>query len=253
MTMYQQFRSVHKTIERLRSGNTSKEKSGVIWHTQGSGKSLSMVFLSIKLRRDENFKDFKLVFLTDRTQLDNQLNSTFTNTQDETIHHANSINELKELLSKDSSDIITAMVQKFQEKSDEFDFPTLNESNKIIVLTDEAHRTQYGTLGAAINIALPNAPGIAFTGTPLIKSQKTTNTFGPYIDTYTIEQSVKDGATLQLVYEGREPEVKVTGDSLDSLFDAYFENYSEEEILDKFIEAIVPNEYFKLIRTCSKL
>lgn len=229
MTMYQQFRSVHKTIERLRSGNTSKEKSGVIWHTQGSGKSLSMVFLSIKLRRDENFKDFKLVFLTDRTQLDNQLNSTFTNTQDETIHHANSIYELKELLSKNSSDIITAMVQKFQEKSDEFDFPTLNESNKIIVLTDEAHRTQYGTLGAAINIALPNAPRIAFTGTPLIKSQKTTSTFGPYIDTYTIEQSVKDGATLQLVYEGREPEVKVTGDSLDSLFDAYFENYSEEE------------------------
>ena len=142
------------------------------------------------------------MFLTDRTQLDNQLTSTFTNTQGETVHHANSVKELKELLSKDASDIVTAMVQKFQENADDFEFPVLNESDKIIVLADEAHRTQYGTLGAAINTALPNAPRIAFTGTPLIKSQKTTNTFGSYIDTYTIEQAVKDDATIQILYEG---------------------------------------------------
>jgi type I restriction enzyme R subunit len=226
---YQQFRAVHKTIERLKTGTTSKDKSGVIWHTQGSGKSLTMVFLSIKMRRDADLRDYKLVFLTDRTQLDNQLTSTFTNTQGETIHHANSVKELKELLSKDASDIVTAMVQKFQENADDFEFPVLNESDKIIVLADEAHRTQYGTLGAAINTALPNAPRIAFTGTPLIKSQKTTNTFGSYIDTYTIEQAVKDGATVQILYEGREPDVRVTGDSLDSLFDAYFENHTEDE------------------------
>ena len=96
-------------------------------------------------------------------------------------------------------------------------FLFLNESEKIIVLADEAHRTQYGTLGAAMNTALPNAPRIAFTGTPLIKTQKTTNVFGSYIDTYTIEQAVKDGATIQILYEGREPVVRVTGDSLDSL------------------------------------
>ena len=226
---YQQFRAVHKTIERLKTGNTSKDKSGVIWHTQGSGKSLTMVFLSIKMRRDADLRDYKLVFLTDRTQLDNQLTSTFTNTQGETVYHANSVKELKELLSKDASDIVTAMVQKFQENADDFEFPVLNESDKIIVLADEAHRTQYGTLGAAINTALPNAPRIAFTGTPLIKSQKTTNTFGSYIDTYTIEQAVKDGATIQILYEGREPAVRVTGDSLDSLFDAYFENHTEDE------------------------
>ncbi len=226
---YQQFRAVHKTIERLKTGTTSKDKSGVIWHTQGSGKSLTMVFLSIKMRRDPDLRDCKLVFLTDRTQLDNQLTSTFTNTQGDTVYHANSVKELKELLSKDASDIVTAMVQKFQENADEFEFPVLNESDKIIVLADEAHRTQYGTLGAAINTALPNAPRIAFTGTPLIKSQKTTNTFGSYIDTYTIEQAVKDGATVQILYEGREPEVRVTGDSLDSLFDAYFENHTEDE------------------------
>lgn len=226
---YQQFRAVHKTIERLKTGTTSKDKSGVIWHTQGSGKSLTMVFLSIKMRRDPDLRDYKLVFLTDRTQLDNQLTSTFTNTQGETVYHANSVKELKELLSKDASDIVTAMVQKFQENADDFEFPVLNESDKIIVLADEAHRTQYGTLGAAINTALPNAPRIAFTGTPLIKSQKTTSTFGSYIDTYTIEQAVKDNATIQILYEGREPEVRVTGDSLDSLFDAYFENHTEDE------------------------
>ena len=226
---YQQYRAVHKTIERIKTGNTRKEKSGVIWHTQGSGKSLTMVFLTIKMRRDPELRNYKLVFLTDRTQLDGQLTSTFKNAQDETVYNARSVKELKELLAKDSSDVITAMVQKFQESADDFDFPVLNESDKIIILADEAHRTQYGTLGAAINTALPNAPKVAFTGTPLIKSQKTNNEFGSYIDTYTIEQAVKDGATVQILYEGREAEVRVTGDSLDSLFDEYFSDKTDEE------------------------
>ena len=81
---YQQFRAVHKTIERSKTGNTQREKSGVIWHTQGSGKSLTMVFLNVKMRRDPELRDYKLVFLTDRTQLDNQLTSTFRNAQGET-------------------------------------------------------------------------------------------------------------------------------------------------------------------------
>ena len=226
---YQQFRAVHKTIERLKTGETRRDKSGVIWHTQGSGKSLTMVFLALKMRRDPDLREYKLVFLTDRTQLDEQLTSTFRNAQGETIHNADSVKSLKELLATDASDIITAMVQKFQENADDFEFPLLNASDKIVVLADEAHRTQYGTLGAAINTALPNAPRIAFTGTPLIKSQKTTNTFGTYIDTYTIEQAVRDGATVQILYEGREAAVKVTGDSLDSLFDEYFSDRSDEE------------------------
>ena len=226
---YQQYRAVHKTIERIKTGSTRKEKSGVIWHTQGSGKSLTMVFLTIKMRRDPELRNYKLVFLTDRTQLDGQLTSTFKNAQDETVYNARSVKELKDLLAKDSSDVITAMVQKFQESADDFEFPVLNESDKIIILADEAHRTQYGTLGAAINTALPNAPKVAFTGTPLIKSQKTNNEFGSYIDTYTIEQAVKDGATVQILYEGREAEVRVTGDSLDSLFDEYFSDKTDEE------------------------
>jgi len=229
LARYQQFRAVHKTIERLKTGTARKERGGVIWHTQGSGKSLTMVFLAMKMRRDEDLREYKLVFLTDRTQLDTQLTATFQRAQNETVHHARSVAHLKELLAKDSSDLVTAMVQKFQENADDFDFQLLNDSEKIVVLADEAHRTQYGTLGAAINTALPNAPKIAFTGTPLIKSRKTNNEFGTYIDTYTIEQAVKDGATVQILYEGREARTKVTGDSLDRLFDAYFGDRTDEE------------------------
>ena len=226
---YQQFRAVHKTINRIKTGSTRKERGGVIWHTQGSGKSLTMVFLAMKMRRDEELKEYKLVFLTDRKQLDTQLTTTFQNAQGETVYHAKSVAHLKELLQKDASDLVTATIQKLQEGDDDFDFPELNASEKIIVLADEAHRTQYGALGVAINSALPNAPKIAFTGTPLIKSEKTSNAFGSYIDTYTIEQAVADGATVQILYEGREAETKVTGDSLDELFDEYFKDRTKEE------------------------
>ena len=226
---YQQYRAVHKTIERLQSGKTAKDRGGVVWHTQGSGKSLTMVFLAMKIRREPSLRDHKLVFLTDRTQLDTQLSDTFGRAQSETVYRASSVKTLRELLQKDSSDLVTAMIQKFQESVEDFSFPVLNTSEKIIVLADEAHRTQYGSLGAALNTALPNAVKIAFTGTPLIKTQKTNNEFGSYIDTYTIEQAVADGATVQILYEGREVQVKVTGDSLDSLFDEYFADKTEEE------------------------
>lgn len=229
LARYQQYRGVNKTIERLKTGRTRKEKGGVIWHTQGSGKSLTMVFLAVKMRRDPILKEYKLVFVTDRTQLDNQLTATFRRTQDETVYHAHNIKKLKELLAKDSSDLVTAMIQKFREAEEEEGFKELNNSEKIVVLADEAHRTQYGDLAVVLNYALPNAPKIAFTGTPLIKTQKTQHEFGSYIDTYTIEQAVNDGATVQILYEGREAKTKVTGDSLDNLFDEYFSDKSDEE------------------------
>lgn len=224
---YQQYRAVLKTIQRLKKAASRKQKGGVIWHTQGSGKSLTMVFLVLKIRRDSVLREYKLVFLTDRTQLDQQLTATFRRAQGETVLQAASVGHLKELLIKDASDLITATIQKLQES--DFGTSCLNDSDRIIVLADEAHRTQYGTLGAAINTALPHAPKIAFTGTPLIKTEKTTGEFGGYIDTYTIEQAVADGATCQILYEGREATTKVTGDSLDALFDRYFHNKSPEE------------------------
>ncbi|MGC3834430.1 type I restriction endonuclease [Moritella viscosa] len=112
---YQQFRAVNKVIERLRTGKDRKEKSGVVWHTQGSGKSLTMVMLAVKMRRDTDLHKYKLVFITDRTQLDEQLSNTFRDAQGDTIYNAGSVSQLKELLKKDSSDIVTAMVQKFSD------------------------------------------------------------------------------------------------------------------------------------------
>lgn len=226
---YQQFRAVQKTILRLKRGADRKARGGVIWATQGSGKSLTMVFLTLKIRRDPLLRTYKLVFLTDRSQLDAQLTATFRHAQGETVLNAKSVGHLKELLAKDGSDLITATIQKAQ--AGDLGSVCLNASANIIVLADEAHRTQYGSLGASINAALPNAPKIAFTGTPLMKAEKTTTTaeFGPYIDTYTIEQAVIDGATVQIIYEGREAKTKVTGDSLDALFDRYFADRSPED------------------------
>lgn len=234
---YQQYRAVNKVIERLKSGKNRKERSGVVWHTQGSGKSLTMVMLAVKMRRDAELKQYKLVFITDRTQLDEQLSNTFRDAQGETVYNAGSVAELKELLKKDSSDLVTAMVQKFADLEKEQEkqktvaegFADLNPSDKIIVLADEAHRTQFGGLAMTINAALPNAPKIGFTGTPLLKTQKMSQAFGGYIDEYKINQAVEDGATVKLLYEGREVKSEVAGDSLDKLFEEYFGEYTEEE------------------------
>lgn len=231
---YQQFRAVQKVIQRLKEGRDRKEKSGVVWHTQGSGKSLTMVMLAVKMRRDPELKQYKLVFVTDRTQLDEQLSETFQGAQGETIYNADSVRSLRELLKKDSSDLVTAMVQKFQDAEKESlekgeGFTDLNTSEKIIVLADEAHRTQFGGLAMTINAALPNAPKIGFTGTPLLKTQKMGQAFGGYIDEYKINQAVEDGATVRLLYEGREVKSEVAGESLDKLFEEYFGEYTKEE------------------------
>lgn len=229
---YQQFRAVNKVIERLIKGKDRKEKSGVIWHTQGSGKSLTMVMLAVKMRRDPELQQYKLVFITDRTQLDEQLSTTFRDAQGETVYNAGSVADLKTLLKKDSSDLVTAMVQKFQDAEKEGGFEDLNPSDKIIVLADEAHRTQFGGLAMTINAALPNAPKIGFTGTPLLKTQKMGQAFGGYIDQYKINEAVDDGATVRILYEGREVKTEVAGDSLDALFEEYFADKTAEEKLE---------------------
>ena len=235
-TRYQQYRAVNKVIEKLKNGTNRKEKSGVIWHTQGSGKSLTMVMLAIKMRRDPILSKYKLLFVTDRTQLDSQLSNTFRNAQGETVLNAGSVAELKTLLERDSSDIVTTTVQKFADlekeesaKSGTEGFKDLNTSENIIVLADEAHRTQFGSLAMTINAALPNAPKIGFTGTPLLKTQKMGEAFGGYIDEYRIGEAVDDGATVRLLYEGREALTQVAGDSLDSLFEQYFADKTADE------------------------
>ena len=228
---YQQYRAVQKTIERIKSGRTQKDKGGIVWHTQGSGKSLTMVFLASSIRRDPQLHDSKLVFVTDRTDLDRQLSGTFERCQDEHVYRAKNAREMKEYLKRDAADIVTCMVQKFREDSDGKP-ERLNESDKVIVMVDEAHRSQYSSLAMLLNYGLPNAVKIGFTGTPLIKSQKTSSEFGSYIDTYKIDEAVKDGATVQIIYQGHEANTKVTGDSLDALFKKYFGDLPKEELAE---------------------
>ena len=228
---YQQYRAVLKTIERIKSGDNRKTKGGIIWHTQGSGKSLTMVFLASAIRRDPDLYDYKLVFVTDRTNLDEQLSNTFRRCQDEEVYRATDVRTMKDYLRRDSSDLVTCMVQKF--RGDEDGKPErLNESERIIIMADEAHRSQTSSLGMLLNYGLPNAIKIGFTGTPLIKSQKTSKEFGSYIDTYKIDEAVRDGATVQIIYQGRDAQTKVTGDSLDKLFAKYFSHLSKEEIAE---------------------
>ena len=196
---YQQFRTVKKIIKRIKEGKTPKEKGGIVWHTQGSGKSLTMMQTVRAFNHDPELRNFKIIFVTDREKLEKQLKDT-SKSVGFTIHHAYNIEKLKELLKTDTPDLIMAMIHKFQERDLNTDFPLINPSNNILVMIDEAHRTQYKLLGANLRKALPNSIKIAFTGTPIEKTEKT---FGEYIDKYGIMQSVEDGVTVEIVYEGR--------------------------------------------------
>ncbi|WP_241392563.1 HsdR family type I site-specific deoxyribonuclease [Rippkaea orientalis] len=196
---YQQFRAVKKAVERLIEGKTPRERSGIIWHTQGSGKSLTMMFMVRAMYRHPNLCQWKVVFITDRTQLEQQLAETGQNVGF-TVKPADSIAKLKGLLRSDSSDLVMAMIHKFQERDLQETFPELNPSSNILIMTDEAHRSQYALLGANLDKALPYASRIGYTGTPIDKTEKV---FGDYIDKYTMRESIEDGVTLEIVYTGR--------------------------------------------------
>jgi len=196
---YQQFRAVKKILKKLKEGKTPDERGGIVWHTQGSGKSLTMMFTVRAMYHDPELANFKIIFVTDRRDLEKQLRET-SRSVGYTVNVANSIEKLKELLKTDTPDLVMAMIHKFQERELKREFPLLNESPNILIMIDEAHRTQYKLLGANLRKALPNATKIAFTGTPIEKTEKT---FGDYIDKYSIKQAVEDGVTVEIVYEGR--------------------------------------------------
>ncbi|UEL47219.1 type I restriction endonuclease subunit R [Terrisporobacter hibernicus] len=256
VSRYQQFRAVCKTIDRLLSGKTYKEKSGVIWHTQGSGKSLTMVFLVRQMRNIEMLKDYKVLMVNDRTDLEEQLAQTAKLTG-ETIDIVENSRELKSKLSTNSSNVALVMMHKFGDKRvNQDDEETLislglqkedvlphiealgviNDSDRILILIDESHRTQNNPFGLAGNLfkAFPNSCKIAFTGTPLITGKhkrKTTDIFGTYIDTYKSKDSVRDGSTLQLMYIGRKDKLGLLDKAtFDSEYDEVFKDKSEEEL-----------------------
>lgn len=245
---YQQFRAVNKALKRLKEGKDTLSRGGVVWHTQGSGKSLTMVYLATKIRRDPSLSDSTIVVITDRIDLDKQIYKTFLRTLGKYTEpvRADSIKLMKELLSKAQPQIITTTVQKFQSETEEKEilkdenqikgllyekeFEVLTTKSNVIVLTDEAHRSQYSTTARNMRTALPNAAFIGFTGTPIDKDDKSTaRTFGAYIDKYGIKEAVDDGATIPIVYEGRMPNLQVKADTLEGLFDLEFEDRTDEE------------------------
>jgi type I restriction enzyme, R subunit len=225
---YQQFRAVHKTLERMTSNDTPAQRGGIVWHTQGSGKSLTMIFVVREMRRRIALQDWKVVFVTDRTQLQDQLGETSLSIG-QTVVAAEDIPHLKELLRDPSSNCVMAMAQKFQERDLQAIFPVLNKSPKILVMIDEAHRTQYGLLKANLERAMPEATNVAYTGTPIDKTERT---FGGYIDYYTMRQAQEDGVTLEIVYEGRTHSASVSdAKAMDTKFEDVFSEYRLSERL----------------------
>ncbi|MTK10940.1 MAG: type I restriction endonuclease subunit R [Clostridiaceae bacterium] len=244
---YQQFRAVNKAIKRLEKGKDSLSRGGVVWHTQGSGKSLTMVMLARKIKRTRELSDATIVVVTDRIDLDKQIYATFIRTLSKitTPVRADKISIMKELLGKAQPKIIMTTIQKFESETEEKEviengvkvkkkfikpYEVLTTKSNVIVLSDEAHRSQYKDTASNMRTALPNATFIGFTGTPIDKDDKSTpRTFGGYIDKYGIKEAVDDGATVKIVYEGRRPELHIKGESLDELFNEAFEDKSDEE------------------------
>lgn len=261
---YQQYRAVNRAIAKLKAGKTRKEhgehdeRGGIIWHTQGSGKSLTMVFLVRKMRSDAQLRRFKVIVVTDRKDLQAQLSVTATLTG-EVVEVADSSGGIKKLARRKGPGLIFATIQKYRDAdtageagltaSDlpapakaaevrnaykvETTFDVLNDDESILVMVDEAHRTQAGDLQANLLAGLPNCARIGFTGTPIIMGDKkrTHEIFGEFIDRYTIKEAEADGATVPVLYEGRTAQGAIKdGASLDELFEDLFRTHTPEEL-----------------------
>jgi type I restriction enzyme R subunit len=286
---YQQFRAVQEAVRRLTTGQVGDRnrgildrRGGIIWHTQGSGKSLTMVFLVRKLRTLNVLTRFKVVIVTDRTDLEKQFAEGDAGLIGDKVKIAATTQKLQQMLREDGPGLIFAMIQKYQTRDTEeleLDlpfptateeagtgaaepmakaaetttkkltlpsedlFPELNDSPDILVMIDEAHRSQASALHANLLRALPNAVRIAFTGTPILAKDKknTLDIFGSFIDRYTIRQSEEDKATVPILYEGREVKGAVKdGQDLDDLFRKLFEDRdadTQEAIKAKYANA----------------
>ena len=250
---YQQYRAAAKILQRLRTGTSSTERSGVVWHTQGSGKSLTMVFLARMLRASSDLHDYKIVLVNDRQDLEAQLGETAT-LIGARVNVIETRAELRSQLGTDSSDVNMVMVHKFQERKETLTntvaealgtylalpagqtFGVVNTSERIILMIDEAHRTQGSDLGDNLFEAFPNATRIAFTGTPLITERhagrKTHKRFGEYIDTYRLMDAVNDEVTLQILYEGKTADTALNEKhAFDTAFEDLFKDRSPEDLL----------------------
>ena len=240
---YQQYRGVHKAMRRLLTGATRAEdgetdrRGGIVWHTQGSGKSLTMAFLVRAMRSHPDLRRFKIVLVTDRTDLERQLRET-AGLVGETIKVARNGGEVRGLVGRPGPGVVMVMIQKYRDTSPggggrggrEEAFETLNGSESILVMVDEAHRSHGSILHANLMAALPNAARIGFTGTPIImgKRKKTLDIFGGYLDRYTLADSEADGSTVPIFYEGRTTDAAVKGASrMDDVFYRWFTDLTD--------------------------
>ncbi len=244
-----QYLGVNNTIDTLARIDANHGKLGVFWHTQGSGKSISMLFFAQKALRKVP-GNWTFVVVTDRKELDDQIYKTFASTvgvltQQEV--HAESVVHLRQLLQEDHRYIFT-LIHKFQTQGDER-HPVLSERSNIVVITDEAHRSQYDTLALNMRTALPNAAFVAFTGTPLMAGEeKTKFVFGDYVSVYDFNQSIVDGATVPLYYENRVPKLQLTNPDLNEDLTQILEEAELDETQETKLEREFGREYHLIIR-----
>lgn len=235
ITRYQQFFAIKKSMQRIKHVENGKRKGGVIWHTQGSGKSLTMVMLAQAIAMEPSIRNPKIVLVTDRTDLENQITGTFRKCG-RFVENATTGQRLVELLENKSDAVVTTIINKFVAAVKKINQPL--ESHDIFVLVDEGHRTQHGTFNIDMQKTLPNACFIAMTGTPLFKKDKSTaEKFGGMIDAYTVDQAVKDKAVVPLLYEGRLALQNVNASPIDTFFGMVSEpltEYQKADIKKKF-------------------
>lgn len=225
---YQQYEGANAIVQRVREGEIKK---GLIWHFQGSGKSLLMLFAAQKLRKQQDLNNPTVMIVVDRVDLDTQITATFNTAEVPNMITTDSIKELHKLLEQDTRKIIITMVHKFKDA-----YPDMNKRENIIVMVDEAHRTQEGDLGRKMRTALPNAFLFGLTGTPINKADK--NTFwafgaeqdsGGYMSRYTFQESIRDNATLPLHFEPRLPNYHIDKENLDIAFKEMANDLSEDD------------------------
>jgi type I restriction enzyme R subunit len=225
---YQQYEGANAIVERVSEGSVRK---GLLWHFQGSGKSLLMLFAAQKLRKLEALGNPTVLIVVDRVDLDTQITATFNSADVPNMITTDSIRELHRLLEQDSRKIIITMIHKFKDA-----YPGMNKRGNIIVMVDEAHRTQEGDLGRKMRAALPNAFLFGLTGTPINRADKNTFwAFGAkedasgYMSRYTFQESLRDSATLPLHFEPRLPNYHIQKDDLDEAFAELANDLSEED------------------------
>ena len=225
---YQQYEGANAIVARVKEG---KIKKGLIWHFQGSGKSLLMLFAAQKMRKEQELGNPAILIIVDRIDLDTQITATFNIAEVPNVVTADNIRELHDLLEKDTRKIIITMIHKFKDT-----YPNMNKRENLIVMVDEAHRTQEGDLGQKMRSALPNAFLFGLTGTPINKADKNTFwAFGAdedksgYLSRYTFQDSIRDNATLPLHFEPRLPDYHIDKEGLDVAFKEMANDLSEED------------------------